>query len=291
MGFSIKGIKNPAERKAAEYALITAGILIMVIGTYFFKFLNHFAFGGVTGFSTVVSELTGITASDFTLIANMALLVLGFLFLGMDVGIKTVYASVLMSAGLSVLERVCPLSGPLTTEPLLELVFAVFCPAVGSALLFNIGASSGGTDILAMILKKHSSLDIGMALLVIDLAAVTMAFFVFGPATGLYSILGLLAKSLMIDGIIENINLCKCFHIICDDPEPICQFITRELHRGATIYDARGAFSHRKKTIIITMMKRSQAVKLRNFIRRVEPDSFIMISNSSEIIGKGFLEN
>lgn len=291
MGFSIKGIKNPAERKAAEYALITAGILIMVIGTYFFKFPNHFAFGGVTGFSTVVSELTGITASDFTLIANMALLVLGFLFLGMDVGIKTVYASVLMSAGLSVLERVCPLSGPLTTEPLLELVFAVFCPAVGSALLFNIGASSGGTDILAMILKKHSSLDIGMALLVIDLAAVTMAFFVFGPATGLYSILGLLAKSLMIDGIIENINLCKCFHIICDDPEPICQFITRELHRGATIYDARGAFSHRKKTIIITMMKRSQAVKLRNFIRRVEPDSFIMISNSSEIIGKGFLEN
>ena len=291
MGFSIKGIKNPAERKAAEYALITAGILIMVIGTYFFKFPNHFAFGGVTGFSTVVSELTGITASDFTLIANMALLVLGFLFLGMDVGIKTVYASVLMSAGLSVLERVCPLSGPLTTEPLLELVFAVFCPAVGSALLFNIGASSGGTDILAMILKKHSSLDIGMALLVIDLAAVTMAFFVFGPATGLYSILGLLAKSLMIDGIIENINLCKCFHIICDDPEPICQFITRELHRGATIYDARGAFSHQKKTIIITMMKRSQAVKLRNFIRRVEPDSFIMISNSSEIIGKGFLEN
>ena len=140
-----------------------------------------------------------------------------------------------------------------------------------------------------MILKKHTSMHIGTALLAVDVAAVTMAFFIFGPATGLYSILGVLAKSLMIDGIIENINMCKCFNIICDSPDPICDYIMNELHRGATVYEARGAFSHQKKTVIVTMMKRAQAVKLRNYIRQVEPGAFILISNSSEIIGKGFM--
>lgn len=282
-------MKKTIIQKLTEYVLITASILIMVVGTYFFKFPNHFAFGGITGFSTVISAITGITASDFTFIANMVLLVMGFVFLGTDVGIKTVYGSVLMSFALSILERLVPMTGPLTDEPFLELVFAILCPAVGSAILFNLGASSGGTDILAMILKKHTSMHIGTALLAVDVVAVTMAFFIFGPATGLYSILGLLAKSLMIDGIIENINMCKCFNIICDSPDPICDYIMNELHRGATVYEARGAFSHHKKTVIVTMMKRAQAVKLRNYIRQVEPGAFILISNSSEIIGKGFM--
>lgn len=106
---------------------------------------------------------------------------------------------------------------PLTREPLLELIFAILLPGVGSALLFHIGASSGGTDIVAMILKKYTSCNIGTVLLVVDMAAVIMAFFVFGPETGLFSSLGLMAKSLVIDDVIENINLCKCFSIICDE--------------------------------------------------------------------------
>ncbi|MEW4412877.1 YitT family protein [Clostridium sp. AN503] len=284
-------IENPALRKAAEYGLITVSILIMVVGIYFFKFPNNFAFGGVTGFSTVVSQLTRWSAGDFTFIVSNGLLVLGFLFLGKDVGIKTVYASMLMSFGLSALERICPMPVPLTTEPMLELVFAIFLPAIGSAILFNIGASSGGTDIIAMILKKHTSMNIGTALLFVDILPVAMAFFVFGVTTGLYSSLGLMVKSLVIDGVIENINMCKCFNIICDDPDPICDFIINGLHRSATVYEAKGAFSHHSKTVIMTTMKRSQAVKLRNYIKRVEPEAFILISNSSEIIGKGFLTN
>ena len=196
-----------------------------------------------------------------------------------------------MSFSLSVLERLAPLSSTLTSEPLLELVFAVFFPAVGSAVLFYVGASSGGTDILAMILKKYSNMNIGMALLVVDVVAVAMAFWIFGPATGLYSVLGLTAKSLMIDQVIENINMCKCFSIICDNPEPICDYIINTLRRSATIYEAQGAFSHQNKTVIMVTMKRGQAVKLRNYIRRVEPAAFVQIYNSSEIIGNGFLTN
>lgn len=284
-------IENPFLRKVSEYALITASTWIMVVGIYFFKFPNNFAFGGVTGFSTVVSKMTHWSAGDFTFIVNTGLLLLGFLFLGRDVGIKTVYASMLMSFSLSALERLCPMDSPMTYEPMLELVFAVFLPAIGSAVLFNIGASSGGTDIVAMILKKHTSMNIGTALLLVDVASVVMAFFVIGPTTGLYSSLGLMAKSLVIDGVIENMNMCKCFSIICDDPDPICDYIINGLHRSATVYSARGAFSHHNKTVILTTMKRSQAVKLRNYIKNVEPDAFILISNSSEIIGKGFLTN
>lgn len=286
---STSQIENPQMKKFVEYGFITISIWIMVIGVYFFKFPNHFSFGGVTGLSPVVSRLTGWSASSFTFWVNMALLVLGFLFLGRDVGLKTVYASVLMSFSLTALERICPLDQPLTDQPLLELIFAIFCPGVGSAVLFNINASSGGTDIIAMILQKHTSMNIGTALLVVDIASVVLAFFVFGPTTGLFSLLGLMAKSFVIDGVIENMNLCKCFNIICDDPDPICEFIIHDLNRSATIYKAQGAFSHHSKTVIMTTMKRGQAMRLRTYIKKVEPSAFILISNSSEIIGKGFL--
>ena len=272
-----------------EYGIITLSIWIMVIGVYFFKFPNHFAFGGITGFSIVVSELTHWSASDFTSIVNTLLLVVGFIFLGRGFGFKTFYATMVMSLSLSFLERVCPMSRPLTDEPILELMFAVFLPAVGTAILFNIGASSGGTDILAMILKKHTSLNIGTVLMLVDIAAVASSFFIFGPETGLFSTIGLVAKSLVIDDVIENMNLCKCFNIICDNPEPICDYIINTLNRSATVYRAQGAFSHHEKTVIMTTMKRAQALKLRNYIRQVEPTAFMLISNSSEIIGKGFL--
>lgn len=287
----VKDFKNPVANTAWEYMMITVSIFIMVVGVYFFKFPNHFAFGGVTGFSAVVSEMTNLSASQFTFIVNMLLLVVGFLFIGRDFGIRTVYASVLMSVLLQAFEMICPLERPLTTEPLLELMFAVFLPGVGSAILFNIGASSGGTDIIAMILKKHTSMNIGSVLFMVDLFSVVMAFFVFGPTTGLFSVLGLMAKSLVVDSVIESINQCKCFNIVCDDADPICEYIIHTLHRSATVYKAEGAFTHHEKTVIMTTMKRAQAMHLRNYIRHVEPTAFMLISNSSEIIGKGFLTN
>ncbi|HBG12758.1 MULTISPECIES: YitT family protein [Clostridia] len=287
----MKQIENKTLRTLTEYGLITFSIWIMVVGIYFFKFPNNFAFGGVTGFATVISALTHWSASEFTTIVNTVLLVAGFLFLGRSFGIKTVYATLMMSIFLYFLERLYPITRPLTKEPLLELIFAILLPSVGSALLFNTGASSGGTDIIAMILKRYTSLNIGTVLLLVDVTGVIMAYFVFGPETGLFSSLGLLAKSLVIGDVIENINLCKCFSIICDDPGPICDYIIHGLNRSATVYEAQGAFSHHKKTVILTTMKRSQALKLKNYIRSVEPTAFILISNSSEIIGKGFLAN
>lgn len=271
-----------------EYFLLTLATLALVVGVYLFKFPNNFSFGGVTGIAVVLSAVMPATPGSITFIINMSLLLLGFLFLGKDAGIKTVYVSVLTSVGLSAAEHLFPMEHPLTNEPVLELVFAIVLPAFSSAIFFNMGASGGGTDIVAMILKKYSRLNIGTALFLVDLGIVIAACCVFDAQTGLFSLCGLLAKSLVVDGVIENINLCKYFTIICDNPEPICDFITNKLGRSATTYRAEGAYEHNEKTVIITITKRSQAVELRNFIRRSQPGAFIAITNSSEIIGKGF---
>ena len=282
-------IKSPFWRTAAEYGIITVSIWIMVVGIYFFKFPNHFAFGGVTGFSTVVSEISRWSASDFTFIVNTSLLVLGFIFLGKGFGIKTVYASMVMSISLSLLERVCPLSRPLTTEPLLELLFAIFLPGIGSAVLFNIGASSGGTDIIAMILKKYTSIsDIGKALFVSDSVIALAACFFFGIETGMFSLLGLFLKAFVVDSVIESINLCKFFSIVTSKPDEICDFIIKDLHHSSTVVDGQGAFSHQDRKVVLTAVRRGEAVRLRQKCKEIDPHSFMFITNTSEIIGKGF---
>lgn len=278
-------------KKAAvirEYGILTLATLLLVVGVYVFKFPNNFSFGGVTGIAVVLSKVTALSASSYTFIINMALLAVGFLFLGTSFGIKTVYVSVLTSVGLSVMEKLFPMAGPLTEQPVLELIFAIFLPALSAAILFNVGASGGGTDIVAMILKKYTPVNIGTALFLVDLGITVAACFVFDVTTGLFSFTGLMAKSLVIDNVIESINRCKCFNVICNNPEPICNFIRDELKRSATVYRAEGAFTHAPRTVILTVLKRGQAVQLRNYVREVEPTAFMMITNSSEIIGKGF---
>ena len=279
---------SKVKKTIVEYGILTIATYIMIIGIYAFKFPNNFSFGGVTGIAIVLSDFLGSTPGNITFIINMALLVVGFIFLGKGFGVKTAYISILMSLGLSFSEKIYPMTEPLTEEPVLELIFAVALPAISSAVFFNMDASSGGTDIIAMILRKYTKLNIGSALFISDLLIVVAACFVFDAQTGLFSLVGLLTKSLVVDGVIENINLCKYFTIICDDPKPICDFITNHLHRSATVHEAEGAYQHKKKTVIITIMKRGQAVELRNFIRMTQPSAFIAITNSSEIIGKGF---
>lgn len=273
----------------AEYLILTFATLVLVLGVYIFKFPNNFSFGGVTGIAVVLSAVSPFSPATINFIVNMTLLVVGFVFLGRDFGIKTVYVSTLMSVGLSLLERYFPMEKPLTNEPMLELLFAITLPAFSAAILFNMGASGGGTDIVAMLMKKYTKIDnIGTTLFIVDFIITIMACVVFDAKTGLFSLTGLLAKSLVVDSVIENINLCKYFTIICNHPEPICNYIHDHLHRSATIYEGEGTYEHKTRYIILTVLKRGQAVDLRNYIKIHEPKAFMMITNSSEVIGKGF---
>ena len=271
-----------------EYGLLTIASLLIILSTWLFKYPNNFTFGGVTGLSIVLSKLFDVSASTLNLGMNVVLLIIGFIFIGKSFVGKTIYVTLFSTVGLSVLDKIYPITKPLTDEPVIELLFAVAIPAVASAILFNMDASSGGTDIVAMVLKKYTTMEIGTAIFAVDLLITLSAFLVFDFATGLFSITGLFAKSLIMDGAIENMNLCKYFTIVTTNPKPICDFIHNELHRSATIYKAEGAYSHTEKNIVLVVLKRSQAVKLRRFIKDVEPTAFMMITNSSEIIGKGF---
>jgi len=271
-----------------DYLICTIGSLVMAVGIYFFKFPNNFSIGGISGLSIILSNYFHLSsAAVITAIINAALLVLGFILLGRDCGAKTVYGTVLFSGALIVLEKFVPISAPLTDEPFLELFFAVGVPAFGTAMLFNRNGSTGGTDIIAMVLRKHSSMNIGAALLVSD-TIITLGSFLFGIKVGLFAILGLLMKSLVVDGVIESINQCKCFQIITEEPEEIGNFIKTVICRSATIIEAKGAYTNQKKYLVIAVMKRYQAVQLRRYLKENHPETFMMIMNSSEIVGRGF---
>lgn len=274
--------------KLKNFSLLTISTLIMAVGIYFFKFANNFTFGGITGIAVLVAKFLPISASDFSFVVNILLLIIGWIVLGKSFAEKTAYSTILLSVSLSLLERIYPMSHPLTNEPLLELIFAILLPALGSAILFNIGASSGGTDVIAMILKKYTSVDIGNGLMISDLIFTLAGFLVFNVKTGLYSLFGLIMRSALIDNFIESFNRSKYFHVVTSNATCICDFIQNDLQRGATIVNATGAFTGDNKYIILTVLSPSQAVKLRNFIKEHDPKAFLLVSNTSEIIGKGF---
>lgn len=297
------------------YAIITIGALIVAIGVYFFSFPNNFSTGGTSSLSVLVAQLVALTGNEaliniitpglVMITVNVILLIIALIIFGKDFAFKTVYCSLFISGATFVLEKVLPISkiadesmigtalfggGPtLTGEPLLELIFAIGCIAVGSAITFSVGASSGGTDIVAMILKKYTNLDISRALLVSDAVLVLAAFFIFNIKVGLFSLLGLILKSFIVDIAIDGIYKTKCFYIITSRADEILDFINNKLHRGATVSLASGSFSHEDKKIILTVLSRGQAMQLKTFIASTgDGTDFTIITNSSDIIGKGF---
>ena len=281
-------MSNKAIKLFKDYIVITLAVIIMDLGIYAFKFPNHFSFGGVSGLAVVLNEILGISAAQINLVINLALLVIGFAVLGKSFGLKTAYATVLSSVVLSLMEKMMPISAPLTNQPMLELAYAIALPAVAAAMLFYVDASGGGTDIVAMILKKYTTIDIGTALLISDVAIVALSFIAFDVRTGLFSVCGLLAKSIFVDRTMDQMRLCKYFTIISSNPEPICDFIQNVLNRSTTLYNAEGGYSHENKKVILCALDRRQAVILQRFIRQTDDSSFIMITKSSETFGKGF---
>ena len=280
----------PPRQLARELALMVLGTALVAAGSYFFKFPNHFSTGGVTGLAVLINAaLPALPASNVAAVLNLLSLVLGFAVLGRGFGVRTIFCTVLFSAMLAGLEAAVPLSAPLTDQPLLELLFGVLLPALGSAVLFNIEASTGGTDIVAMALKKVTPMDIGMALLLSDVLIAGGTLFLYDIRTGLFSLLGLMLKSVLVDSAIESLNRRKSFIVVTRFPEELCQFITGRLHRSATYWTATGAYSGEEVTVVLTVISRGQAVVLRKYLRGLDPHAFMVVSNSSEIFGKGFL--
>ena len=281
--------KTIPQDRLKDYGLIALGLILMSVGIYFFKIPNGFSTGGVSGISTVLAPYVSfMTPSVMILTINVLLLVVGFAFLGRGFGVRTVVCSLGYSLIIWLLELLFPMTAPLTDQPLLELIYAILLTSTGSALLFSRQASSGGTDIVALILKKHTSVDTGKALFVSDFLIASSAFPAFGVKTGLFSMLGLFMKAFVVDNVLESINLGKYFTIVTEHPEPIRRYIIDVMHRSVTELESVGGYSNRRKTLLLVVCKRIEGTRLLRKIRGLDPDAFCMITNTSEIVGRGF---
>ena len=272
------------------------GIILIALSTYFILVPNHFVTGGMTGLSTVLAQdLTFLTQSQWLLLLTALVLILGFIFLGKSTGIFTVYCSLGYSSIMMIFEandlitKVSANGRTLTDEPFMELVVGITLYAIGTAIIFYAGASSGGMDIVALIIQKYTRMDVGRAVLSVNSIIAISSIFVFkNITTGILSLVGLFMNSFIIDTVIDNFNSCKYFIVITDKPELVSEYIMNTLHHGVTVTDAVGAYTLAKKGMVHTVCRRYEAIKLRQAIKQIDENAFIVITTSSEIIGKGF---
>ena len=276
------------------WIVLNVGILCMALGIYFFKAPNHFATGGVSGLAIILCKFTENKVSwlgqtELTAFMNIFLLIIGFIFLGRGCSLKTAYCTLVYSGEMELMKLIYPITDPLTNEVFLEFVIAMLLSGAGSAIIFNCKASSGGTDILALIVKKYTPLkDVGIALILTDFAIACSAFFVFGVQAGLYSVLGLFTKAFLIDGVIESIVRSKYVMIITANPDAVAPFILDNLHRSYTSFKAQGGYTGEEKTVLVTVCKRLEAYKLKTKLHSVDPDAFVILCDTSEIMGRGW---
>lgn len=275
---------------------MNAGIVLIACATYFFLVPNRFVTGGMTGLATILgTALPVLNTSQWLICLNILMLVMGFIFLGKMTGMWTVYCSLGYSSLMLIFEEVFPRSslpftnGTLTDEIFMELCVGILIYAIGTAIIFYAGASSGGMDIMALILQKYAKVDVGKAVLYVNtLIACGSIFFLPGVERAILSLVGLFANSFIIDSVIDNFNSCKYFVVITDKTELVSEYIMNTLHHGVTVSDAIGAYTQTKKGMVHTVCRRYEAIKLRAAIKKIDENAFIVITTSSEIIGKGF---
>lgn len=272
-----------------EFMIINLGIIMIACGLHLFRNPNKFAMGGVNGLSIVLNYFyPNLPIGAMMFLLNAVLLVMGFIFLGKTFIVKTLYVSNLITILVMGLEFFYPLTAPLTDQKLLELVYSVFLPGVGVAVIYNVGAATGGTDIIAMILSKLFKIRMSISLLICDFFIALAAGIIYGTEICLLILAGLMMNSFIVDSFLENLELRKIMVIISSKNNEIETYIGETIRRGVTIHKARGTIHKEEKEVITTVLNRSQAKKLQEFIKEIDPNAFITISNSSKIIGTGF---
>lgn len=275
-----------------QYVTILAGALLIAIGLYFFWAPSDLAAGGISGLAIVVKAiLPRIPIGIIMFALDMMMFVIGFIFLGKSFGVRSLVCSLSVSGIMTVMEGIWPNWQPISEDQLILLLFGAFFIAIGQAVVFSLEASSGGTDIIAKIMSKYSQLNIGMALLIADMAVVLLATFIFGLEKGLYAALGVIIVTQLIDYLIAGFNIQKYVMIIptdIDKAECINQYILTHLQRGTTLYKAQGGYSGEGKIVITTAVERKQFVELKRQVIEIDSYAFMMVQNIHETIGEGF---
>lgn len=271
-----------------DYSIITIGVILVAISVEYFFAPNNLAAGGVTGFAIVVNNFVpSLGVGIITLIINIILFAVAFMFIGGNFGGRSIYASLMLSVIMWIIEKFFnPFA--ITQDLVIATVFGTLISAFGMALVFNANSSTGGTDILAKIMNKFLHMDIGKALLLVDLVITLSGAYVFGLDLGFYSMLSVIILGISVDKFIEGFNTCKQVIIISDHTEKISKFILEELNRSYTAIRGVGGFSKKESFIIYTILNRNEFIKLKKHIREVDKRAFITVGEVHEVLGEGF---
>jgi uncharacterized membrane-anchored protein YitT (DUF2179 family) len=274
--------------KFREYLIITFGIILVALSIEYFYAPNNIAAGAVTGIAIIINAvIPSFSIGVVSFILNGLLFIVALIFIDGKFGVKTIYASLGLSVIIWAIERFLkPVA--ITNDLMMATIFGTLISAFGMAIIFNENASTGGTDILAKMLNIFFHLDIGKSLLVVDFVITLASAFVFGVDVALYSMLSIILLGLIVDRVIEGFNACKSIFIISKSNYEISRYIIDTLDRGCTFINGVGAFTEKETNILYAVLSRNQFIKLKKFIKDVDPDAFITVGEVHEVLGEGF---
>jgi len=283
-----KLIKRGVKINFADVSVITVGSLLTALGINLFLAPNKIAAGGVSGIAIILHYLTKVPIGATMLTINVILFIMAFLILGRSFGLKSIYATVILSVFVDGLAQIIPNSWAVQ-DLLLAVLFGDFLTGIGIAMVLSRDASTGGTDIIAMILTKFTGIDVGKTLLFVDFLVTLFAAISFGKIIGMYSLLAVIVNTTTIDYVLEGISTSFKVIVITIKGKKIAERIIKELNRGVTILEATGAYTGEKRDMLWIILKRPrEIIKLRNIIKEEDPTAFMTVSHVREVLGKGF---
>ena len=266
-----------------EIIILTIAVAIIAAAVFFFLIPSHAAVSSISGLAIVLSNFVPLTVSEITFVLNMVLLVIGFILFGKEFGAKTVYTSILLPAFMKLFELIWPNNQSMTGDATLDVVAYVFVVSVGLSILFNRNASSGGLDIVAKIMNKYLHIELGQAMSLAGMCIALSSAFVYDKKTVVLSVLGTYINGLILDYFIFGQTEKKRVCIITEHEEEVRQFILHELHSGATIYEAFGAYNMEMRHEIITIVDKDEYQSLMKYMAKVDPDAFMTVYTVKEI--------
>ena len=266
-----------------EYVRVTFGTIVVAIAVYFFMLPSNVTVGSITGLALVVSNFVPLSVSVLTLIMNVALLLVSFLLLGSDFGFKSVYGAVLLPALLGALELLFPGVQSITQDPLLDVICYILVVGIGLAILFSCNASSGGVDIIAKLMNKYLHMDLGQAMSLAGILVSLSSAFCYDAKIVVLSVLGTYFGGIIVDYFIFGMNIKRKVCIISSRHDEILHFILYELHSGASVYDAIGAYNNVVHKEINTIVDKQEYRRLMDYAKAMDPGAFITVYSVSEI--------
>lgn len=274
-------------QKIKEYLLTTIGVALTAIALEYFFFPCDIAAGGVSGIGLVVNKVSGLDTSIVVLVLNILLFILAFIVLGKSFGAKSIYATVMLSVFMWIIEKILK-PGILTENMFLASVFGSILLGMGAAIVFHQGASTGGTSIIAAIISKFTPIGIGISVLLTDSFVCSLAISVFGVDKGLFGFFSVILIGLIIDKFIDGFNTCKQVFIITSKEKEIVNHIIKNIDRGCTVLNGNGGYTGSDVKIIYTVLNSNQFIALKKHVKEIDPAAFLTVNDSTEVLGEGF---